>query len=252
MRDFSGNRIEGFGAFRALYIIPSLVYQSSYLFLGGEPGFTFYTAFSAYQKSTGNTDSQFDSSPPGIGDTTFGPYIQWRPILYKGEPLFIHRFEFDVNIPTGRNKLPEKYFNVGAGYFYLTPYWTATLYFQRYLALSWRIYYIWSGESHRTNIKAGDAINLNFSLDYEVKKDWWISFCGYYVKQFKNNRMCGEYIPDTKEQVLGLGPGVLYFVSDTFQLLGYLYWETLAQNRTQGFNGAFRFIWHFDVHPLRD
>lgn len=236
--------------FKAFYVIPSLVYQGSRKLLGGEPGFTFYMFFATYYK-TKHGDCLFNSTGAGIGDTTFGPYIQW-PMIYRanGDPLFAHRFEFDVNIPTGRNKEPIKYFNVAAGFFYLTPYWTGTLYFHRHLALSWRLYYIWSAKSHRTNIKTGDAINLNFSLEWECKKDWWIAFCGYLVDQFKLNRRCGKDIPGSKERVLGLGPGVLYYVTDRFQLLSYVYWETLARNRTQGVTGAFRFIWHFDVYPV--
>lgn len=251
LMDSFGKQVPNSPDFKAFYVIPSLVYQGSQKVLGGEPGFTFYMFFAPYFK-TKNGDCLFNSSGVGIGDTTFGPYIQW-PMMYRknGEPFFAHRFEFDVNIPTGRNKEPLKFFNVAAGFFYLSPYWTATLYFYRHLALSWRLYYIWCAESHRTNIKTGDVINLNFSLEWEFKKKWWIAFGGYLVKQIQDNRQCGKNILHSKVQVLGLGPGFLYYATDRFQVLGYLYWETLARNTTQGVTGAFRFIWHFDVHPLR-
>lgn len=230
--------------FKTFVIIPALVYHSLYPIFGGHLGFSAAIPLVLHSKAAHNI-LEINSNGTGFGDLTFGPYIQWLPFMYKERQLFIHRFEFDVTLPIGKNK-SKKFFNPGDGFFYISPYWAGTLYLHEHLALSWRLYYIWSAQSHKTNIKAGDAIDLNFSMECElITTRLWLAICGYFVKQLKDSAKDGVKIPHSREQVLGIGPGFLYFVNKKFDILGYLYWETLARNRTQGFNAVLRFIWRF-------
>lgn len=187
------------------------------------------------------------SSGGGLGDLIFGVFAQALPVFRGDRPLYVHRFEFVVSIPTGKNKLPLKTINPGNGVAFIDPYWSATLYFTPEFSASWRVSYLWVSENHKIHLKAGDAIHGTFAIEYEILTRLFLGINGYFLEQIKDNKLNGVKIPDSRERVVGIGVGGLYSFARRFAsvLLANLYWETDVRNRTQGFRFFLRYLRHF-------
>lgn len=184
------------------------------------------------------------TSGAGFGDFLFGVYIQWLPVMYHGRPILVHRIEFDVSFPTGKNKEPGLGGNPGNNFLFIYPYWAGTLYFTPEWTFSWRIHYLWCTRNDATRIKAGDAITSHFSLAYKIGK-LFIGLSGYYLQQIKDSQLEGVDIPNSRERVVAIGPGALYAESKDLFFFANLYFEADARNRPQGTRLFFRLVKHF-------
>lgn len=72
-----------------------------------------------------------------------------------------------------------------------------------------------------------------------------IELHGYYLKEFTDKRLDGKRIKDSQEQVLGLGPGLVYHLSKHDHIFFNAYWETEADNRPEGSRFNLRYVHHF-------
>lgn len=183
------------------------------------------------------------SAGAGFGDLAGGAFLQWETLMRKdGEPLFVHRIEFDVSFPTGKwvkNKLSP-----GNGLYFLNPYWAGAFYFSRHWAISWRLHYLWNSKN-KQKIQPGTAVYANFDMEYEVAKHLWVGLAGYWLQQVTDDHFGGIKIPGSRERVIGLGPGILYRLSAKFYIVSLLYFETNVRNRAQGTNFITRMLFHF-------
>jgi hypothetical protein len=68
---------------------------------------------------------------------------------------------------------------------------------------------------------------------------------GYYLKQITDSKVDGDSVHDSKEQVLGIGPGLVYHVSANDHVFFNVYWETAAENRPEGSRLNLRYVHHF-------
>lgn len=68
---------------------------------------------------------------------------------------------------------------------------------------------------------------------------------GYYLKQFTNLEVDGENAKDSREQVFGIGPGLLWSISKDAFLFLNTYFESMAENRPEGERFNLRFVYHF-------
>jgi hypothetical protein len=242
-----GKPLGGFPSprFRTLNTITQFVYQCKYVMpLKGMPGFVFGMPTVIYSKVNKNALG-IQSSGSGFGNFGCGIFTQWPAIMHKGRPLFIHRLEFDFSIPVGKNKLPEKQINPSNTFFYCGPHWAATLYLSHKWSLSWRLHYLWNAQNEKINFRAGDAMYVNYSLAYEIYPHLFLGAVGYALGQLHNNRANGVTIPDSKERVVGAGPGVAYFYTTDIVFFSYLYLEGAVRNRTQGTSFIARVVMHF-------
>lgn len=182
----------------------------------------------------------------GLGDLTFGPFAQFKPIIVNHHPVFVHRIEFDLIAPTGKYDA-AKVVNPGHNTWGINPYWAATLLPVPWLEISTRINYLYNSKNNNpgegpqvSSTQSGQAIFDNFTASVEIlphneTRTGAISLRaglnGYYFKQISENKTNGASGSDTKEQVLGLGPGAMWVATheDAFWL--NVYFETAVENR---------------------
>ena len=94
--------------------------------------------------------------------------------------------------------------------------------------------------------QSGQAIHANFATEYElIEKRLRVGVNGYYLKQLTEDELDGTKMPDSKQQVLGLGPGLLYSFSPDLHLFINAYWESMAENRPEGQSVLARVVFHF-------
>lgn len=181
----------------------------------------------------------------GVGDVRLDLYTQWKmKFRSKTIPLFVHRLDFAVGLPSGSFH-STRLLNTGCGFWFINPYWAATLYFNKQWTVSWRLSYLWSAPNPKNCTQAGQAFHGNFDIAFSPMPHLWLGADGYFLTQFTNDKLRGVEIPNSKERVFGFGPGVLYSVKKHTHLFSYLYFETGARNRPQGMRFVFRFFQYF-------
>lgn len=200
-------------------------------------------------------DLEADGTPltanDGLGDLLVGPYLQWGPIMGEKGPVFMHRVELQVILPTGDYD-EKKAVNAGANVVSLDPYWAATWFVTPKCTASWRIHYLWNDKNDEPNVpgvgetQAGSAMHANFAADYEViAKQLRVGINGYYFKQLENSEADGQEIAGSKEQVFAIGPGALWSFNQDNHLFVNAYVESDAENRPEGDRYNIRFVHHF-------
>lgn len=229
--------------FKSWVAISQLIYQSSYKILKGNVGIDGVLPIVLTSNLKRNRVN-ITNSGNGFGDLVLGLYLQWDPIKHNNRPVFIHRLEFDISFPTGKYK--KCTINPGNGFLFIDPYWAGTLFLTKRLATSWRLHYLWSSRDKKTNIKAGDAIHLNYTVEYELISDKvWIGINGYYLKQIQDSKINNLNIPKSREQVFAIGAGALYLKPNDIYFFVNIYFESKVRNRPQGKSLVLRFIKHF-------
>jgi hypothetical protein len=179
----------------------------------------------------------------GFGDLTFGPGLQWAPKKI-GNGVFVHRFVFDVTVPTGTYS-DRRPVNIGNHFVVVDPYYALT-YERKKLEFSARFHYLWNSANNDPsagfgirNIQPGQAFHVNYTTSYEVRKNVRLGFNGYWLQQVTDHRINNVDVPDSRERTVGLGPGLQLGGRDIwFRLNGYL--ETDVRNRPSGVKVTFR------------
>jgi len=231
--------------FNDVAFITQIIYASPRrIFFGGRPGVNLVVPYLSHL-SIARNPLGIKSSGAGFGDILFGGFFQWDPITYCDRPLFAHRLELDISVPTGKVKLPKDAINPGNGLYYINPYWAGTFFFTKSWSASWRIHYLWSGKQRKTHIKPGDAFFMNFTTEYNFCDKIVVGVNGYFLEQLKNSKLKGKDIPHSREQVFAIGPGMVYtFGPNSFLFLNY-YIESYVRNRPKGMEGVIRYVQHF-------
>jgi hypothetical protein len=187
----------------------------------------------------------------GLGDITFGPFMQFKPILVDHRPVFAHRLEFDVVAPTGKYD-PTKQINPGSNTWAINPYWAATLIPIARVEISTRFNYLYNFKNTDpvrrpgggpSSTQEGQAIFDNFAVAYEIlahneTRAWAHSLRfglnGYYFKQITQSKVDGNSGSGTLEQTLGLGPGAMWVPTSNDAFWLNVYFETAVKNRFAG------------------
>jgi hypothetical protein len=181
----------------------------------------------------------------GIGDVLIGPYIQWDPIMGENGPIFMHRVELQVTLPTGKYS-SRKQLNPGANIYTFNPYWAGTLFVTPKLTATTRLHYLYNSKNPDTGVQAGQAVHANFATSYElIPKALRVGINGYYLQQLSDSEIAGSHVADRKERVLGIGPGMLLSLSQDDHIFVNAYVETLAENRPEGTRINMRWVHHF-------
>ena len=180
----------------------------------------------------------------GLGDVLVGPYLQWMKMSPAGPPKFMQRVELQMLVPTGKYDSAAA-LNPGSNFFSFNPYWSGTYFFNPRLTASCRLHYLWNAENNDTNHQAGQAIHANFAAAYDFIPDKLrAGINGYFFKQISDSETNNVAVAG-KEQVFGIGPGVLYKFSPDSYLFCNVYFETGAEYRPEGERINLRFVHHF-------
>jgi hypothetical protein len=189
--------------------------------------------------STAYVDTGGHGVGNGLGNVTVGPVIlQWPKHSLFGMPIY-QRAVLDIDAPTGSY---SRYANVNIGNnaWDVQPYYAVTLFPIKKLETSWRVHYLWNGTNTDPPISQGDhstqagqAIHFNATAAYEIVKNVYVGANGYYLKQITDARVNGLPLPNSKEQIGGIGPGLVVNKNKWFYYING-YHEIGAQNMPEG------------------
>lgn len=233
--------------------ISQLIYLSHQKIGPGAFGFDVVLPSFVSSHVSDGLDNAVLSTRNGFGDIIFGPFYQFDPVTVGGKPFLSQRLEFDVSAPTGAYD-PSRSVNPGANTWLLEPYYSATMWFSKELSVSMRAtyYYNFRNDSPSLSLgpdaitsRAGQAIGINFSVEYQVARPFYIGIAGYYFKQLTDLEVNGQSVEGQRERVFGIGPEILYVANkDTFLILN-AFSETSATNRPRGTRIVARVMVHF-------
>lgn len=234
--------------------LSQLIYQSNQdVFCGGKWGLNLIVPEVWLDLDTGASDFLREDHY-GTGDLWVGPFLQWDPIMGSNGPIFMHRVEFQLIMPTGDYD-DDRELNAGSNFFSFDPYWAGTFFITPKLTTSWRAHYLWNDKNNDPSnnlypgadtIQAGQAIHVNFAADYEViPKTLRVGINGYYLDQITDTEMDGNDVPHSQEKVFAIGPGLLYSLDPNNHLFFNVYFETAAENRAEGERFTLRYVRHF-------
>ncbi|MBN1141930.1 MAG: transporter [Deltaproteobacteria bacterium] len=234
--------------------LSQLLYQSDTpILLGGKWGLDLIVPVVFTETKYAHHFPGPEDNAAGLGDILVGPYLQWDPIMGKNGPIFMHRIELQVILPTGKYD-DDKEINPGSNFFSFNPYWAGTLFLTPRLTTSWRLHYLWNAKNKNPNrgfgaaddTQAGQAVHGNFAIAYEIlPKRLRAGINGYFLKQISDTKADSHNISDRREQVLGIGPGAVYHFSQHDHLFFNAFFETETENRPEGSRFTLRWVHHF-------
>ncbi|APW39601.1 phenol degradation protein meta [Rhodoferax koreense] len=211
---------------------------------GWRPGFMAILPVVSLDSSFGPGPSLKDGGT-GLADMTLEASLQSEPVVNAGgAPVFVQRLTAAAILPTGRYK-QNLDINQGSGYASFNPYWAATFFPAPRWEMSWRLHYLYNFKNDKpassaprpfngqpvTTTQAGDAAWVNFAASYAVTPDVSLGINGYYFQQLSDSRANGTRIADSRERVLGIGPGLMWRISPEKALWVNAYSESMVRNR---------------------
>jgi len=253
IRDAQGNKIPlPKSDVDYISVAQQLSYVPEKTIAGGHIGLNMLVPVLAHIDVDDGLNHQAIKAQRGMADLVVGTFIQFDPIMGESGPKFAHRFEFQVNLPTGKYDR-NKDINPGANAVSFDPYWAATYWIDPKWTVSGRFHYLYSLKNNdpnytygnAKNLQAGQALHANFETSYAFSPHLRLGLNGYWLKQITETKVDGAKLKDSKEQVWAIGPGAMYSFDQHDHLAANLYFEQNAENRPQGTNLVLRYIHHF-------
>ncbi|AWN73606.1 transporter [Legionella anisa] len=235
--------------------VTQFIYVTTKKIFGANLGFATLLPWVVNARVDDGLDNMILKADNGPGDWWVGPALQFDPIMRKDGkgPLFVQRFELDVVIPVGRYSSLNA-INPGSHFLSLNPYWAFTFWMTPKLSAAARLHYLWNGVNHSPNVafgptvhstQAGQAVFGDIAVGYAIIEKFTVGVNGYFFNQITDTLVNGVGVPDRKERVWAIGPGMVYSLSKNHFIFLNVYSEQGARNRAQGTNGILRFVAHF-------
>ncbi|QBG98470.1 hypothetical protein EYC56_02180 [Xanthomonas oryzae] len=219
IKDARGNDVPVFDNPRidATVLLTRFAYITPYTLFGGSLGVTALVPLVKLDASFGrNSIATLRDNGAGLGDVTFGPYLQMPPVIRNGRPVFSQRFELDTVTPVGKFDR-DRGLNQSSGYWSLIPSYAFTVLPTPRWEVSARINYIYNFRSERRpnvppgfdfrNGQAGDAGWISFATSWGVTPTLRLGVNAYYLTQFRDNRTNDERVADSRQRAFYAGPG---------------------------------------------
>jgi hypothetical protein len=229
-----------------------LSYVSRFKVAGGALGFDVLMPFTNIDASFGPAGGQLVDNGLGIGDLTFGPFIQFAPLIRQGRPVASARIALDVLAPTG-DVDESRDLNQGSGAWSINPYVAWTLLPAPGWEVSGRTQYLYAFETDKIpnppsipgftfeDGQGGQLIWTSFTVSKEVSRGFSLGLNGYALQQLNEDQINGIDIPDTKRQALFVGPGLHFDRLPAGMVNLNLYFPVHVENMSSGprFNAQF-------------
>jgi hypothetical protein len=245
-RDASGRPVAGANQQSIGTVIFHFAYLSDVPFAGGVLGAETLIPLSILHLDVPGTPQTTEG---GLGDVTVAPFIQWTKLPVWQRPLSI-RLAIQVTAPTGQYSANDP-INAGSDAWQVSPYLAFTWRLSDRWEISGRSIYDWSGQSARppvslgaANSQAGAQFAQNLSVSAAITDNWRIGMAGYALWQLGDTRVDGHAVPGSRQQVIALGPGLLWSDGHT-TVIANVFEEIEARNRPRGTSAVLRLL-----HPL--
>jgi hypothetical protein len=251
-KDKDGNRIPGDPEVANVLAMNQFVHVYKHQLLGGHIGADVLLPIVAISGSgtVGSPGPDVSTNPAVFGDLVVGPFLQWFDTKLLGRP-FLQRVELDLTMPTGQ--YDKKYLiNPGSNLWTIEPYYAFTWFLTPQFSTSWRIHYTYNSKNTDpfealgvSDVQPGQAFHFNYSFEYELFKNFRGAVAGYYLKQLSDDKVNGNSVADSKEQVFAIGPAVHWIFSPQFSMGLKTAWETSVDNRPKGNRTTLRMTYKF-------
>lgn len=182
----------------------------------------------------------------GLSDIFLGGFVQWK----KTESRFpiYYRLLGGMFFPSGDYN-HKKLFNVGYNLYTFHFNQASTIFLTPKLTVSWRIMYNLHTENHKygpakDDLRPGQLFSITFAPCYEIRKGIQLGLIGNYWKQTTKDELNGHDLNVGKEQVLGLGPGLILNRKNIFFIIHSLF-DSQVKSRPEGSTIQGRFMWFF-------
>lgn len=229
----------------SLATLHQFIYLSKIKALGGNLGFTAIIPIAQVSASsvTGNAPP---ANPKAWGDVITGTAIQWSDRKLFGK-AFSHRTELDISWPVGAYSSSYA-INPSAHLYSFGWYHAFTLLLNKQVSISARNQFNYNTAVIGTHAKPGAFYNGNYSVDYALLPLLRIEAAVYLLGQLNQDTYQGhsDYyatqsgINNTRERVLGYGPGLAYFFPGGGLMEVKTFIETAARNRAAGVRSTLR------------
>jgi len=229
----------------SLAALHQFIYLSNIKVLKGNLGFTVIVPVAQVSASGGGAGTPA-VNPKAWGDIITGTAIQWSDRKLLGKP-FSHRTELDISWPAGAYS--SRYaINPSAHVYTLGMYHAFTLLLNKKISISAGNQFNYNTAVIGTKARPGSFYNGNYTVDYSLFPSFKVAAAAYFLGQLNQDRYDGhgnyyatQYgISDTRERVLGYGPGVAYFFPGGGLMEVKGFFETAAKNRPAGFRSTLR------------
>lgn len=229
----------------SLATLHQFIYLSDIKVLSGNLGFTAIVPIAQISASGGGSNTPA-ANPKAWGDVITGTAVQWSDRKLLGKP-FSHRTELDISWPVGAYS-SQYAINPSAHLYSVGMYHAFTLMLNKQFSLSARNQFNYNTSVIGTKAKPGSFYNGNYSIDYSLLPALKIEAVAYFLGQLNQDRYDGrsnyyatQYgITNTRERVLGYGPGLAYFFPGGGLMEVKGFFETAAKNRPAGFRSTLR------------